>query len=270
MGGRSAGQTPISQPGIGADAQATARGKGSLSGLVLVGLGGIGLGGLLVVAVLAIIFGPQWFGEEDPQALETMAGLEDVEAEAPGEPVEAVEVAVTDRVDDRRADARPRQEEPRTEAPDVQSTVDQAEKSTPTAEPPLTEPSTDEPDVAEEQLVDAALAPIVSISSQPRVLGDLTVDDVTRPLALALERFNACYAEGLARDAGIQGAMTQIFVIGPKGKVIETNVDASTVGDAAVEICFAGIIESMVFPAPTGGEIVVVEYRFGLSSDTPG
>ena len=116
--------------------------------------------------------------------------------------------------------------------------------------------------------VDAAIRrPVVSIASHPKVLGGLSADEVTRPLAMALSSFEACYAAELSLDENLAGTMTQIFVVGADGRVLETNVEASTLSDTDVASCFSRVIAGMDFPPPDDGEIVVVEYGFGLSSE---
>ena len=231
--------------------------RGSRLPLVLVGAGIVAVGGLLVVAAMAGVFGAG--SADEPAAVSAELMPQDVEGEAcgggtvtaaqpdGGELDAGNEDAVSARAGSEHRDAEGRGAEASV-AVDTQTI-----EGLPTDEAP----------------VHSAPAPVVSITSQPRVLGGLTVDDVTGPLAMALDSFNACLAAGLARNPDLQGEMTQIFVIDPDGGVVETNVDASTVGDAAVESCFAGVIGSMAFPAPSDGEIVVVEYRFGLGGERP-
>lgn len=55
-------------------------------------------------------------------------------------------------------------------------------------------------------------------------------------------------------------------MIGAKGKVTEVDVRESTLADKAVERCIKSRIARWIFPEPSGGGVVEVNYPFILRS----
>ncbi len=227
-----------------------------------------GLGVLSLITALALLAGPWWRAPDQGEAARTGersdAALAPVDEHEP----RGVAAATSSVVDVGEPVSNPAVEkaEPEPGADEIEPepvTVEiEPEPVTDEIEP---EPVTDE--IESEPMDAARRRPVVSITRHPKVLGGLSADEVTRPLAMALTSFEACYAAELALDENLAGTMTQIFVVGPDGKVLETNVESSTLSDSDVASCFSRVIAGMDFPPPDDGEIVVVEYGFGLSSE---
>ena len=90
--------------------------------------------------------------------------------------------------------------------------------------------------------------------TQAGASGQLDADAIQRVILHARSRFFACYKEQLEVDASLSGRLTTRFTITADGHT----ADVSATGiSAAVEACVASVLQSLVFPRPTGGDAVV-------------
>ncbi len=91
------------------------------------------------------------------------------------------------------------------------------------------------------------------------VLEKSQIDDVIKSDMRAIEK---CYRRRLAVDPSLHGKLTVKFVIQRDGTVSSAVVKSTTVPDPEVGTCVLEQFMGFVFPAPTGGGIVIVSYPF--------
>jgi hypothetical protein len=94
--------------------------------------------------------------------------------------------------------------------------------------------------------------------------GDLPKDVIRKVIRTRLCDISRCYQAELAQHPDLAGRITAVFRIASDGHVY--HVDASGLGNAAVESCVAGVIRSLRFPAPAGDGFVRVSYPFTFKS----
>ena len=86
----------------------------------------------------------------------------------------------------------------------------------------------------------------------------LPLEIVRRIVRRSFGRIRYCYERGLQKDPKLQGRITVKFVIDPSGKVTKASKGPSTtLPDADVVQCVVRSFESMLFPRPQGGAVVV-------------
>jgi TonB family protein len=96
--------------------------------------------------------------------------------------------------------------------------------------------------------------------------GNLSRAEIDRVIRQNLPRFQNCYQRALVRSRNLAGKVAVRFTIAPTGGVAQANVDETSMGDAAVESCIVGVMQSLRFPKPRGGGIVLVTYPFVFRS----
>ncbi len=101
----------------------------------------------------------------------------------------------------------------------------------------------------------------------PEVRGSLDKELIRRIIRRHLNEVKFCYEKERTRNPRLQGRITIQFTITPTGAVAASIVQSSTLGNPAVEQCFAGAIRRWDFPKPQGG-VVVVSYPFVLKPGT--
>jgi hypothetical protein len=92
--------------------------------------------------------------------------------------------------------------------------------------------------------------------------GGLPPEVVRRIVRQSIAKITACYDAGLATNPALAGRVSIELVISKTGAVSSTRVGSSTLPDAKVATCVAGVISKLSFPAPEGGSIVKVSYPF--------
>ncbi|MBR4532024.1 TonB family protein [bacterium] len=100
------------------------------------------------------------------------------------------------------------------------------------------------------------------LSEKPVIMGALnrcTIDSYVRK---SVGKIGQCYENGLAKDKKLAGGVVINFIISASGDVSSAKVQRTTMGNAEVENCVAGVIKKIKFPAPRGGGIVIVNYPF--------
>jgi len=105
---------------------------------------------------------------------------------------------------------------------------------------------------------------------QPHLLGALPTDDVKRVIDTSKASVRFCYEKALTGGhPELQGKLSLHWIIEPTGKVDKASVTkgVSTLEDAGVEACVLDVVRSMVFPEPTGGGVVEVNYPFVFTAE---
>ena len=104
----------------------------------------------------------------------------------------------------------------------------------------------------------------LAVSSSP-LLGALdkaVIDDVIRD---DMDGIRSCYQKALTREPTLEGRLVTKFVIGADGWVERAELATDQIGDDALADCILDHVETLEFPPPTGGGIVIVRYPFVFS-----
>lgn len=94
------------------------------------------------------------------------------------------------------------------------------------------------------------------------VKGSLSKDEIGRVIRAHLSRFKYCYERELNAHVGLGGKVSVHFTIAPTGSVADAKIRETSLGHAGVEGCVLQVMQSLRFPAPRGGGVVVVTYPF--------
>ncbi len=97
---------------------------------------------------------------------------------------------------------------------------------------------------------------------QATVQGALDREIIRRIVRQHLNEIRYCYNRGLTRNPNLAGKVTVNFVIDGEGKVVNSNVLATTLSDPQVGTCVAKRALRWKFPDPRGGGTVRVTYPF--------
>lgn len=109
-----------------------------------------------------------------------------------------------------------------------------------------------------------AAGPIAEVAL-PDAASSIDKDLIRRVIRAHLDEVRACYAEGLARDPALAGRVVIHFTIATSGKVTESRVSESDLGDAAVGQCIAEAALGWRF---VGGAQIAVSYPFVLTPNS--
>lgn len=103
----------------------------------------------------------------------------------------------------------------------------------------------------------------VAMTAAPAQAGGGTLDrDAIRKVARAhIDEIRHCYNEALLRKPELAGKLMVDFHIEADGAVSSSAIKESTLGDAKMETCVAGVVKAWKFPQPKGGS-VQVSYPF--------
>ncbi len=99
----------------------------------------------------------------------------------------------------------------------------------------------------------------------PQVQGGLPADLVRRLLLRQINAFRYCAELGLQKNPSLVGRAVLQFVVDPKGAVVASSIQASTLGAPMVEQCWASRVRMLQFPAPEGGGIAMVNVPIALA-----
>lgn len=128
--------------------------------------------------------------------------------------------------------------------------------------PPVTLAPPMLPSVVEPPVPDAP--PPVLATDTATVDGSLSREVIQRVIRRHLAEVRRCYEHALQRDPGLTARVTAHFTIGTTGTVDAATVDGSS--DVEMTTCIATHLRTWVFPAPSGGGVVQVNYPFIFSS----
>lgn len=90
--------------------------------------------------------------------------------------------------------------------------------------------------------------------------------DIARVLSRNLARFKHCYEKELNANPNLEGKVAVEFTIAPSGAVARAGITDSALDNENVEACVVRVLQSLEFPEPKGGGVVVVRYPFVFAS----
>ncbi len=91
-----------------------------------------------------------------------------------------------------------------------------------------------------------------------KVQGSLSKAEVYAVISKHQQAILRCYEKQLAKKPGLAGKISFEWTVKTNGSVTKAREQSSTLNDAAVSTCVLGVIKSMKFPKPKGGEVVIV------------
>lgn len=91
--------------------------------------------------------------------------------------------------------------------------------------------------------------------------GSLSRADVSKTLDRYIGKMQACYERRLTENPTLSGKVVFSWVVRTNGRVKDVRERSSTLADPKTSRCLSGVIKSMKFPAPKGGE-VQISYPF--------
>lgn len=92
----------------------------------------------------------------------------------------------------------------------------------------------------------------------------LVRDSIRRVIRSHLNEVKYCVAQQRMQDGELEGRVIVTFVIGPLGKVTESKLKSSSLGNTKAEQCVTEAVRRWKFPNPSGGFLTVVyPFRFG-------
>ena len=101
-----------------------------------------------------------------------------------------------------------------------------------------------------------------SVSALARTTGgSLSRGEIQAVLNRAQGRIMRCYERALLQNNNLSGRIQYIWTIQPTGRVRGVRQQSSTLSNAAVGNCVAGVLRRLRFPRPQGGA-VEVSYPF--------
>ncbi len=86
--------------------------------------------------------------------------------------------------------------------------------------------------------------------------GSLTEDQIEKALSKFLTKFQFCYEKALITDSTLGGNLRLQWVIGSSGAVASAKVVQSELKNEALHSCILGILKTVPFPSPKGGEVI--------------
>ncbi|MES2642899.1 MAG: AgmX/PglI C-terminal domain-containing protein [Myxococcota bacterium] len=95
---------------------------------------------------------------------------------------------------------------------------------------------------------------------EPVILGALDQTSLERVLQRDATQLSLCYERALKTNPALAGTVVVKVVIAKDGTVFSRSTKHSTLGDASVESCLHERFDSMQFPEPPGGGIVIASY----------
>lgn len=100
--------------------------------------------------------------------------------------------------------------------------------------------------------------------------GRLEPEAVSSVMASALPAIEACYSRGTAQDPLLWGRLGVRVDLSPEGAIDSVQESESRFPDAEVSACVVATVETLKFPAPTGGALSFVQaFRLGTPPAEP-
>lgn len=100
---------------------------------------------------------------------------------------------------------------------------------------------------------------LAGCSSAAITEGHVDPDEVEAVMNAHKSEFKACYESSPERKVGL---IETRFKVNSSGKVIQAEVQMSTLEDPVVESCLLEQIRGLSFPSPTGGSEAQLQYPF--------
>jgi len=104
-----------------------------------------------------------------------------------------------------------------------------------------------------------------STDTTPVILGALDKELIDETINTASAAITTCYQTDLANNSELAGKVVYKIVISKEGTVSKVSVKESSLQSPTTEECIAVAIQSLKFPEPAGGGIVIVSYPFIFS-----
>ncbi|MBT3219538.1 MAG: energy transducer TonB [Proteobacteria bacterium] len=104
------------------------------------------------------------------------------------------------------------------------------------------------------------LTPGYGTTSDVTIIGALNRSSVEQVVATRQEERRSCYAPLLQDNPDLSGKVEVEFMVSAEGTVARSSVKSSTINDEEVEDCLARDFETLTFPEPRGGGVVIVSY----------
>ena len=105
---------------------------------------------------------------------------------------------------------------------------------------------------------------VVISQGTPVIRGSLDKELIRRVIKRHINQIRYCYERQLQANPGLNGKIRIEWVITAQGRVRNTKLAESTMGNVQVERCMMRKIRSWIFPKPKGGGIVIVTYPWVL------
>lgn len=74
-----------------------------------------------------------------------------------------------------------------------------------------------------------------------------------------------CYEDRIAIKPKLSGKVVVAFLVSPEGRVSDSRIKESTLGDSVAENCIVNVVRNSQFPEPGGKASVKVVYPFKFS-----
>jgi len=98
------------------------------------------------------------------------------------------------------------------------------------------------------------------------VVGGLPREVINRIIQRHYNEIKYCYEKELAKDPGLYGKVTVLFVIDGNGRVGDALIQQTTMSSEPVESCIINHVKRWQFPKPAGGGTVQVTYPYVFKS----
>lgn len=107
-------------------------------------------------------------------------------------------------------------------------------------------------------------SPKTEVTGDEEDLAAMPKKTIRRIVRAHINEIRHCYNEGLHRDPELAGRVVVNFKVGGDGKVAESTVAQTNLGDSDVETCMAHAVGRWKFPKTASGNSLVVNYPFVL------
>ena len=104
-------------------------------------------------------------------------------------------------------------------------------------------------------------------SESPVIMGALNRCTIDSYIKKNVGEVKQCYEKGLSKTPELAGRVVINFIISASGDVSSAKVQKTTMGNAEVEKCVAGVIKKIKFPKPKSDGIVIVNYPFVFNNE---
>lgn len=106
-------------------------------------------------------------------------------------------------------------------------------------------------------------------NGMPVVMGSLSKDVISGVIRKNTNTIQYCYEKSLTKNPQLQGKIVVRFIIDGSGKVSRVEIVETTIADLELESCVMERVKQMIFPKPTGGGSITVNYPFVFRSAAP-
>ncbi len=96
------------------------------------------------------------------------------------------------------------------------------------------------------------------VKALSKVTGSLSKGEVWEVIQKHSGQIQACYERQLGKNPSLAGKLTFEWIVKTNGTVGTVKEANNTLGDSAVSKCVSGVIKTMKFPRPKGGEVEIV------------